>query len=284
MRFENKGKGPKGGTYLVCDGARRGLECESTSWRYPNFEASLLAFVREIDLESVVRSEAETSKRTTLDNDIAALRGQIAVLDQDREKIFELYTAAKESKDFIVEKLEGLTRKRIEWEAELREKELERQGLNAEFVALYESKEQIKNLISRLQGTGDDEGYKLRSQISTRLKSLVDTLVIAPAGRAPITRRTIASLLKTTTETDNRDVVRYLSESLKEERQDPRYFLIGFKDGSVRVVYPSYEDPLRFKEQIVSNKKEGLTVTTESGRDVIFPPKIDWPENWYLES
>jgi len=31
MRFENKGPGPKGGTYLVCDSARRGLTCEKTA-------------------------------------------------------------------------------------------------------------------------------------------------------------------------------------------------------------------------------------------------------------
>ena len=34
MKFENKGPRPKGGTFLVCDGARRGLGCEIARWRY----------------------------------------------------------------------------------------------------------------------------------------------------------------------------------------------------------------------------------------------------------
>jgi DNA invertase Pin-like site-specific DNA recombinase len=43
--FENKGYGPKGGTYLVCDGTRRHRGCPSVRWRYRDFEASFLAFV-----------------------------------------------------------------------------------------------------------------------------------------------------------------------------------------------------------------------------------------------
>ena len=48
-------RGPNGATYLVCDGARRGLGCEKRGWRYDQLEASFLAFVKELDLESLVR-------------------------------------------------------------------------------------------------------------------------------------------------------------------------------------------------------------------------------------
>jgi Recombinase zinc beta ribbon domain/Recombinase len=40
MRFENKGPGPKGGAYLVCDKIKRGLGCKNLRWRYKDFEAS----------------------------------------------------------------------------------------------------------------------------------------------------------------------------------------------------------------------------------------------------
>jgi DNA invertase Pin-like site-specific DNA recombinase len=49
--FENKGGGPKGGQYLICDGARRHRGCPSVRWRYRDFEASFLAFVEELEIE-----------------------------------------------------------------------------------------------------------------------------------------------------------------------------------------------------------------------------------------
>ena len=47
MRFENKGYGPNGGTYLSCDNSRRGLGCERVGWRYEDFETLFLAFVHD---------------------------------------------------------------------------------------------------------------------------------------------------------------------------------------------------------------------------------------------
>jgi hypothetical protein len=37
MVFENKGPPPKGGTFLVCAGAKGGLGCSTTGWRYDHF-------------------------------------------------------------------------------------------------------------------------------------------------------------------------------------------------------------------------------------------------------
>ena len=69
MRYVNRGKS---GAYLVCDGARRGLGCEKTGWRYDQFEASFLSYVQELDLESIVvaktrrRSERVWTRRSPL--------------------------------------------------------------------------------------------------------------------------------------------------------------------------------------------------------------------------
>ena len=67
MRFENKGYGKKGGRYLGCDRARRGLRPRNhrmggTTILRPLFSA----FVRELDLESLMRSasDKEQSERT----------------------------------------------------------------------------------------------------------------------------------------------------------------------------------------------------------------------------
>jgi integrase len=101
MRFENKGTGSRGGTFLACDSARRGLGCEKTRWRYSDFEASFLAFVKELDLESLVRSESDSERRADLQNEIAALRGELASIDEKRERTFELFSKAALASDFV---------------------------------------------------------------------------------------------------------------------------------------------------------------------------------------
>ena len=76
MHFESKGSGPRGGTYLVCDMVRRNMGCPSVRWRYNDFEASFLAFVSELDLGAVLKSDADGEKRAELERQIELSEGR----------------------------------------------------------------------------------------------------------------------------------------------------------------------------------------------------------------
>ena len=129
MRFENKGPGPKGGTYLVCDSARRGLRCEKTAWRYDAFEASFLAFVKEVDLEQVMHGENEARQRSILEKAMTALRGEQAAIGQQMDRTYELLGMAGTAAGYVAQKLQTLEARRAAIEAELREREQERARL-----------------------------------------------------------------------------------------------------------------------------------------------------------
>jgi hypothetical protein len=88
MTFENKGAGRDGNTYLICDSARRRLGCEARRWRYVDFESSFLAFVRELDLESVLDADGNAEKEANFNAEIEALRGEIASVAELMEKTF----------------------------------------------------------------------------------------------------------------------------------------------------------------------------------------------------
>ena len=280
MRFVNKG-GPRGGTYLICDAAQRGLNCEKTGWRYKQFEASFLAFVKELDLESLVRSESDSSRRTDLDNGIAALRGKLASLEEQRERTFELFAKSGLAADFVAQKLQELERERLQVVNSLAEKERERDELSSDLSAFYESKEQLKALLDRLQQSEGEDVYKLRAQISSRLKSLVSDIFVAPLGSAPLTRKSI-KFLKKNHPVDGLDVAEHLKSKLAEERENRRYFLIGFKDGTVRGVYPEQGDPLEFEEQIISSEEAGIMRMTTNGEETIVPGRR-WPLGTFIE-
>jgi DNA invertase Pin-like site-specific DNA recombinase len=281
MAFENKGPGPKGGTYLVCGAAKRGLGCEKRSWHYGHFEASFLAFVKELDLESLVRTESDTKRRTDLDNDIAALRGKLASIEQQRERTFELCAKSGRAADFVGQKLSELEGRRIELLEDIAHKERERNELSSDLSAFYESKEQLKALLDRLQQSEGNDVYKLRAQISSRLKSLVSDIFVAPLGSAPLTRKSIEFLEKNHP-VDGLDVAEHLTSKLAEERENRRYFLIGFKDGTVRGVYPEQGDPLEFEEQIISSEEAGIMRMTTNGEETIVPGRR-WPLGTFIE-
>lgn len=253
MRFENKGPGPKGGTYLVCDRARRGLKCEKTGWRYDQFEASFLAFVQELDLQSVIHSEAETAKRQQLENEIGALRGELASVEEHRERTFDLFTKAGLASEFVGQKLNELEEKRAGLSDAITQKESNRSSLSADLSRFYESKDQIKELILRLQKHEGDDVYKLRSQISTKLKSIVKYILIGPTGMGR---------MREETEFVQQPGVPYLpylqhyplslpaDAAAKALRK--RCFFVRFKDETVRVIYPDDDDPLKLEKQVVT--------------------------------
>ena len=205
MGFENKGSGPRGGSYLVCDRAKRGLYCQRIGWRYDDFESSFLAFVREIKLEDVLQEESNTKTYTNLQNEIVATRGKHAVTVEKIDRLVELFANAGGAADTVGKKIEDLEQQKTALDDAIRQKENECITLKSNLAEFYASQEQIKTLIKKING---HNSYKVRAEISSRIKALVSTLIISPT--------------------------------------EERYFCVGFKDGSCRGVYPSDNDPLRF--------------------------------------
>jgi DNA invertase Pin-like site-specific DNA recombinase len=234
MRYENKGSGPKDrGTYLVCDRARRGLGCEKTAWRYNEFEASFLAFVSELDLDNIIRDDKNF---INLENEIAALHGKLAGILEQQERTYELFAKAGKAADFVGKKLNDLAAQQEQLDTSIRQKEKESIALKSELAEFHRGKDQIKSLIEQINGK---DSYVLRAQIAARIKSLISSLIIAPAGYRP-TKKTDA------------DVINPLIDKLPDEYKiRQRYFCVGFKDGIVQGVFPSDEDPLDFEQVII---------------------------------
>jgi DNA invertase Pin-like site-specific DNA recombinase len=234
MKFENKGRPPKGANFLVCDGAKRGLGCEATRWRYDHFEASFLAFVREVDLEQVMHGEAETRRRSILEETMTALRGEQAAIAQQMERTYELLGMAGTAAGYVARKLQTLEDRRSAVEAELREREQEhaRTGLTVS------DGRQVKAMIERLQDRNQsDEVYKLRSTIAARLRSLVRVIYIAPDGRGMLTQLKLEA-----DEPGPGPVV----DNIRRAMVTWRYFAVGLHDGSIRVIFPDHNSTLRF--------------------------------------
>jgi DNA invertase Pin-like site-specific DNA recombinase len=247
MVFENKGP-PKGGTFLVCAGAKAGLGCITTGWRYDDFETSFLAFVYQLDLPALITNE--NSKKKELEDKIQALQGEQLALRSEMEKVYQILESA--SVDFLVEKFKVLQERETEIAALIRDTEAQKLKLESSEDEFRQSKEEVKSLIARLQTPGDNDLYKLRSQVTARIKGLVQTLEIASAGSAPKVAKAIEFLNGL-----NGDPA-YKAKVIDHMKigMDKRYFLVGFKNDDVLAVYPKRDDPLQFELRVEASKTE----------------------------
>jgi hypothetical protein len=239
MMVADKGPLPKGGKFLVCEGARRGRGCVTTGWRYDQFESSFLAFVEKIELPRLVRED--DSEKKVLDDAIQALEGQKMTLREEMEGAYGLIKINPELQ-FVADKLSPLQQQVQEIEQQLIARKIEREGLESIENAFYESREEIRALVERLQSqtSGRIDLYKLRSQVAARIKALVEKLKVATAGTGPIMER----LLKYYESIKMDDETREILVGGAKNSENRRFFRVTFKDGSQQGIWPDKDDPL----------------------------------------
>jgi DNA invertase Pin-like site-specific DNA recombinase len=248
--------------YVICDTHRRGLECEGAWWRYRDLETSFLHFVHEVDIAAVMREEDSIAR--ALDDEVEAIRGRIAEVQTKMDRVLELLDGAT-AVDMIRRKHNELDVARTRLEGELKAKVEERDS----HATGHASIQDVKELIRRVQSSDEGEDtYKLRASVAARLRSIVDTVLLAPLGNAPSTRKAI-EFLKEQEHPDAEAVIKHLEDTIFDER---RYFVVVLKDGSMRAVFPDPEDPTRFSVQVTSSAEAGLVRHRPEGSEVVFPP------------
>jgi DNA invertase Pin-like site-specific DNA recombinase len=181
VKYENKGSGPKGGAYLVCDRVKRGMDCSATRWSYKDFETSFLVWVSQLDLESIMRSEDEAAKRRELEKSIQADEAELSETETDQLELVKTRKAMKRDSAVLARELERLEERISGLNESIKKKRNEQSKLVDEAAGIYKSKDQIKALIERAQNRKDAQTYKLRAQIAVRLRALVSNIRIRPA-------------------------------------------------------------------------------------------------------
>jgi DNA invertase Pin-like site-specific DNA recombinase len=253
--YENKGESAKGGIYIVCSDAKRHRGCPATRWRYRDFEASFLSFVKELDIDSMINEDSEAQRRRDLEGQIGAIEGELSAVQALMQRTYELLSTGA-AIDFVSGELRKLEGRQVELKGLLDLKTKELELLKGRVLNFYRSKEEVRAFVDRLQARDGEALFRLRAQIAARLKTLVETLVVAPLGHRPKTERLIQYLRG---EPMGADVVAYLREQLASRIDDRPYFAVGFRNGTVRAVYPNADDPLTYDQQVLANR-EGFAI------------------------
>jgi hypothetical protein len=202
---------------------------------------SFLWFVHEVNIASIVNDDR--GRGAELEHRALALRAKLAELRVRQDQTFELMEKTK-AIDFVAKKLDELEEERASLEDELRAVEAERAGLNASRHDLDE----IRPMIERLRGAGDD-AHRLRSAVTSRLRTIVDSILVAAAGDAPKTEKTIAFLRD---QPDTEAIIEHVEVVSDRRSTSPPVF----KSGSFRMVRVNDDDPTNF--EMVLTREEGM--------------------------
>jgi len=268
MKFENKGSGRKGGTYLICNNAKRQLGCVGTRWKYSDLEASFLTFVREIDLKSILITADEEQERNKSEAEIAALAGELASVERLMEQTYELLSNAGTELAFVSKKLQALAERQIQLEAHLAAKRHEKASLEAREERFTTSRDEIEALVVQLQGAPTSDLYQLRARIASRLRALVVSLRIAPLGNIPriySPTTTIRDLLNGPKD----EFLEFASRVSEIPSKTPRrYFSVSFANAAARIIYPDSDDPLRYEMKVEMRGTGDFSVDRAAGEAV----------------
>lgn len=191
-----------------------------------------------------------------LEPEIAALRGKLAAVNDLMEKTYAVLSGGGPI-EFVTSKLNELERRRIHLAESVRAKTTEREEQLSRESRYYQSKQEIRALVDRLQRARDEDLFALRARVASQLKSLIETLTVASLGERPRIASRVEQLRRLAGHEAD-EVIAHIEERAAEPDQAHRYFAVGFRDGKVRIVFPTDDDPLRYEQQVIANELWGV--------------------------
>lgn len=210
MHFFNKGE--KGGTWLFCHGAQKGVCPQRHGWRYEHFEKSFFSFVREIDLEAVMNG-GTVSRIEFINGELHQLDNENRDIDAKRHKLIESFENDEENRDVVS------ARMTIHKEALAKNKAL-MDCLTKERDEILDSRRASKDAAFTGFPTNisNDELFNLRAKTAEQIRGVVESIHMV---KGPV--------LVQLGEGKDRLVTRFESK-----------YLVRFKGGASRLVIPDY--------------------------------------------
>jgi hypothetical protein len=265
MVFENKGNKPKGAHYIVCEAGRRLHRCRPARWRYDQFEATFLTVVEEIDLGSMFSVSGNDVHRKQIQDQVEAHNGKLVELDREFANAYELVKMPGFSSTLVGERIVRCEREIAKTKAQIDKLSAVLENQRALAASFYDGKIELKHLIAKIKDSPDVDAYKIRAQISARLKSIVAEIRVAPMGNLPAKERQIEFARKIRGESPDHPVLEAFAAdptyAVVTAQDKLRFFRVYFKTAAQRTVYPKHGDPTHRSVRWVIQETQRISST-----------------------
>lgn len=185
MRFINKGKPPRGGTYLVCDNAERGLGCKKDRWRYSEIEELILSYCKGLDVSDL--TENASSQEFELNSLLAKLAAITEKEKINNERIDNLTdqladTARKDTRALLEKKLNKLQDENNIFAEAKNTLEQSIIKLNSAQQNTAEHIANLKELMLFMKTETGEKRIEVRRKLRHKLRCLIEDIKVYPVG------------------------------------------------------------------------------------------------------
>lgn len=181
MAFVNKGPGPKGGQYLICDRARRGLDCHRYSIRYDQVEPLILEYCIGLDASQILPgNDKRQSELTELRSRCQAIDGELGQIGPKIDNLLDSIsdTDSKELRKVLEDRANKILEQKQKLEADRQEVQTSIDDL---ISAGQETEQRLNSIRELFDFLGSAEGQDLidvRASLRDQLRRLIDKIII----------------------------------------------------------------------------------------------------------
>jgi len=189
MHFVNKGKPPKGGSYLLCDNAKRKNGCKYRSWRYDEFEQDVVRFLSvDIDLAQLLPDfEQIESEISVLQREKSSIQGQLNKVKSEIENLSDTIASTPDKR--IRAQLEGKLADRLDEKERFEKQETEAaikindlKKVNGNVQERISNVKELFQVMQDLKDRDEDTLIDIRFRLRQMLRNLIEGIKVFPGG------------------------------------------------------------------------------------------------------
>lgn len=255
---------------VVCDGARRGLNCFAVQWNYRDFERSFLTFCGGSELETILSNvtSGPDMKNKSLDikEQIQATFAEIREVQRRLNTWMNAIEGGQDTPPTAMQRIRDLEHELQRLDAKAKNLEMELHISNASVQEAEKATQSIRSLVSGLDSLEGDTLFMKRVALADQIRRNIEVVKVFPAGRL-FSEQMIENIRFGLTQGgyDDHQIDEYIGERYPTAPQRQgrgnrgryvsrkdirRFFMIQAKNGDFRVVYPNYEDPSKINSLV----------------------------------
>ena len=182
MACFTKGPKPRGGRYLQCDDARRGLGCSKKTIRYDVLEPMILTYCKGLDPADILPgNEERLSELSVLRNQLEATEGELAQVQGQIGNILDSIAGqpSKKLRKALEDRADALLVRKGELEAQKAELDSRIETISNSGQDTKQRLKNIKELIERMDKLEGKARADLRLALRSQIRRLIERIDVA---------------------------------------------------------------------------------------------------------
>ncbi len=185
--LRNKGNGPKGGRYLICNAAEREHACKAVAVPYPPFETQFFSLTADIqfDFHTIYESEGERSAQATQKARVQALESKVKNTEEGRDRLMqsiEQGVGFEAAQNALMGRLNATLAEIDQLRRELSDAKRDAVLSAAQASSSESHQEELAKLVVLMRSQKSEDHLSIRARLAQLLREVVERIDLFTCG------------------------------------------------------------------------------------------------------